>query len=193
MGNDQTMNLYLIQDPDNLPHMPHDKDNEDDPRDYDENLLKYFKSSVPVRDIWDFVFRISFEVAREKRLIKKLIIGSHGGYEPAGSSGVGFFYIGKSYISAGLGSAGEREVLKRVAQFFVKDADVYILACRTGNDKDVLQAVSKALGGIRVHGFTNYITTTDYGPLGIITLEDGTEDGGKHIVCVPGGCREAAP
>ena len=180
----RTMDLYLIQDP--KTPLPKDPDPEaDDPSGYNEHLLRYYRNSVPIRDVQDFLVRIRTEVMTRKRLIKRLIIGSHGGYT-GGPSGVGYFYIGKTYMSEF--SDKEFMLLSGVASFFVRNADVYIVACKTGNDSAVLRKLSKALGGVRVHGYTDYITTTNYGLF--ITLDDGTEDGGRHIVCLPGDCSQ---
>jgi hypothetical protein len=182
------MDLYLIQDP--KTPLPRDPDPEvDDPSGYNEHLLRYYRNSVPIRNIQDLLDRIRYEVTTRKRLIKRLIIGSHGAYVypyPGARSGTGYFYIGKTYISES--SDDEMMLLSGVARFFVRNADVYIVACKTGNDTAVLKKLSKALGGVRVHGYTDYITTTNYGLF--VTLDDGTEDGGQHIVCLPGDCSE---
>src|SRR5262245_59139934 len=127
----RTMDLYLIQDPDVV------WDDGNSPKGYNRDLLRYYKNSIPIRDIWDFVGRITFEVARKRRLIKNLIIGAHGSGLP---DGTGNFKIGRTWIIAGDDDSSRRDLntLRRVAPFFVRDADVYIVACRTGNATPLL-------------------------------------------------------
>jgi hypothetical protein len=179
---DKTMDLYLIQSPEAA--FP----DEDNVRGYNRDLLRYFKNSVPIIDLGDFICRIAREVGARRRLIKKLVIGSHG----AGfGDGYGYFHIGKTLIRTG--DDKEINTLKLIARFFVKDADVYLLACQTGQSTKLLRKVSAALGGVRVHGYTDYITTTNTGPFqwpfGGVSVDDGTDDEGKEIVCLPGSCR----
>ena len=85
--------------------------------------------------------------------------------------------------------------------YFTKDASVYIMACRTGHSTKLLQKVSRALGGVPVHGYTNWITTTDF--LATATVDTGVGDEykipgdekvyvGKHIICLPTSCMNAS-
>jgi hypothetical protein len=74
------------------------------------------------------------------------------------------------------------------------------MACRTGHATKLLQKVSRALGGVTVHGYANYITTTNYWLWASIdegvgdeyTINSGTSfeevPVGKHIVCWPTMC-----
>jgi hypothetical protein len=185
---DNTMDLYLIQDPNGKFEPP--KPGEDHPRDAVELALKYYqnhgKNPVPVRNIHDFVARIHFEVATRKKYIRRLIIGSHGTWDTEGPERyhLGWFWIGNTQITRN--SEQEFALLRTVSTLLTHNADVYIVACRTGRDTDVLQAVSKALGGVRVHGYTEYITFTNW--LVKVEWEDGTERGGSRVVCVPGAC-----
>jgi hypothetical protein len=186
----ETMDLYLIQSPVVLP-------DDDNLRGYNRDLLKAYKNSIPVRDIGDFISRILMEVMKRHRLIKKLVIGSHGTGLP---TGYGLFYIGRDKIQTGEGwwegkyvEIGEAErqrldCLRVLAPVFARDADVYVMACKTGNDGALLRKVSQALGGVRVHGYTDYITTTNYWLS--VSVDDGTDDGGKEIVCWPSECRD---
>ena len=172
---DETIDLYLIQDPDVV--FP-DNDNT---RGFNRELLRYYNNSIRIKNIWEFIFRLNVEVTVRRKLIKKLIIGSHGSGIP---SGYGTFHIGSTLLNH---EDDDINLLKRVAHLFVKEADVYIMACRTGYDQALLRKVSNALGGVRVHGYTDYITTTNYGLF--VTLDDGTDDEGSEIVCLPGSCR----
>src|SRR5262245_14336636 len=155
--------LYLIQSPETA--FPAD----DNTRGYNRDLLKYFRNSIPVKDITDFILRVTREVHRSRRLISKLVIGSHGSGLP---SGVGHFYIGGNTIAYDDDAKIDR--LRVLAPLFTKDAEVFILACRTGHSQPLLRKVSRALGGVAVHGYTAYITTTNY--LVKRTLDDGVGD-----------------
>jgi hypothetical protein len=170
------MDLYLIQSPDVLL-------DDDNLRGYNKDLLRAYKNSIPVTDMWDFIGRLTIEVTTHHRLIKKLVIGSHG----AGIvEGTGHFFLGGTMLNAR--SINEINNLRVIAPFFAKNADVYILACKTGYAGELLRKVSKALGGVRVHGYTDYITTSNWGLW--VTVDDGTDDEGKEIVCWPGECRD---
>ncbi|BDC51442.1 hypothetical protein F183_A37580 [Bryobacterales bacterium F-183] len=187
MAND-TFDLVLIQDPNNIPQrlLDYNPKIHDHPADYLNALKSYFRQGVTIGNMNEFCGRIFAEVSLRKRLIKNLVIGAHGGYEDGKYEG-GHFYIGSTVITSGIGSRNEHALLRRVAPFLSRDAHVYILACRTGNDRSVLSKVSECLGGIPVHGYTNYITTTSFGPY-YTALDDGTGDGGKEVVCINGQC-----
>jgi hypothetical protein len=182
--------LYLIQSPDVA--FPAN----DNVRDYNRYLLKYYETSIPVRNITDFITRVIVEVGARKRRISKLVIGSHGDGVPYGT---GYFHIGETLID-NEDKHNRIDRLKNLAPFFEPDAEVYILACHTGFAITLLQKVSKALGGIAVHGYTGYITTTNY-LLGVSVDDDvGDEFAlfantdseelhvGKHVVCWPTSC-----
>jgi hypothetical protein len=169
----KVMSLVLIQ------HPAHSIDG-----DFNEDLIRYFKNSMAIKNIGDFIFRVNFEVVRRRLLIGTLVIGSHGHGLPNGD---GYFTLGSTVINAQ--SENEINLLKLIAPFFIKEARVYIMACKTGNATPLLQKVSAALGGGSVHGYTKDIETTSFGPF--VWLDDGTDDrGGREIVCLPGECRD---
>jgi hypothetical protein len=184
--------LYLIQSPETA--FPAD----DNTRGYNKDLLKAYRNSIPVRDIEDFILRVDVEVASKRRLISKLVIGSHGTGIP---TGYGNFHIGKDTIDQDDDKKIDR--LRILAPSFERGAEVEILACRTGHATKLLQKVSRALGGITVHGYTNYITTSDYW-LGV-SVDRGVGDKyaiypdtsfeevhvGKHVVCWPAVCLDS--
>jgi len=176
---DDTFDLYLIQAPETA--FPSD----DNTRGYNRDLLRAYKGSLPVQNIGDFIGKVIFESLRRHQKIKKLVIGSHGAGLPGG---YGHFYIGENTLDV----KDERiEYLSLIKPYLAADADVYILACKTGFDEPLLQRVSRVLGGVRVHGYTEFITTTNY--LFFIDVDDGTDDGGRHIVCLPNKCVDYVP
>ena len=81
------------------------------------------------------------------------------------------------------------EKLRVLAPIFAKDADVYIMACKTGNDGTLLRRISTILGGVRVHGFTNYVYATNY-LYWIATVDDDTDGENREIVCWPSQCKD---
>jgi len=180
----KTMNMYLIQSPDTV------WQGSQDPLDpgYNRDLLKYYrkKGGQPVQDIGDFIKRIYVEVTQRKALIKKLVIGSHGTGEPGNA---GYFRLGTTIISSG--DDKEIHLIGTIKNFLVRGAEVYILACRTGHATDLLRKLSFALGGVRVYGYTDFITTTNYGFFGV-GVDDGTGDEGKETVCWPSICLNGA-
>lgn len=184
MSEYRTMELYLIQSPESV------WQTDDNTRGYNRDLVRYYRKSggIPIMDLQDFVNRVFSEVTGRKALIKKLVIGSHGSGDPTTRLG-GVFYLGKNAVFHD--SYQYLEILGTIKRFLVRDAAVYILACRTGNDTRVLQAVSRALGGVRVYGYTDYITSTSYGFLGV-SVDDGTGDEGKEVVCWPTVCLTGA-
>src|SRR5438552_2113195 len=97
----RTMDLYLIQSPDVT------WDNGHGEKDYTRDLLRYYRNSIPIRDVWDFVGRITFEVAAQRRLIKNLVIGSHGSGNPQTRSGI--FMIGRTYMTATVENDSDKE------------------------------------------------------------------------------------
>ena len=104
-----------------------------------------------------------------------MIIAAHGdvGVVRVGTTGVN----GDKYDAATL--AGLKPLL-------AKDANVYILACHTGQREETLRSLSNALGGVKVHGYTGSIVTSDY------WIDVGMEEG-KHIVCFKNMCDEQKP
>ena len=87
----KTMDLVLIQDPNHIPQglLTYDRDQEDHPSGYLKDLLRYYREGIPVKDIAEFCGRIFAEVSLRKRLVKNLIVGSHGAHT-GGKNGVGF-------------------------------------------------------------------------------------------------------
>jgi hypothetical protein len=175
---DTDFDIYVIQDPDGYLDLPPDSERKGDLQGQLYNLHRYFWARgdhpVYVKDLNDFVLQILVQVATKMGKIKTLVIAAHGA--------PGVFYIGKSPIN---GSEKDLAALRKLAPFFAKDANVYILACRCGQSEELLWKLSRAFGGVKVHGYTDYIVTTDYGIT--VTLEDGTENGGKHLVCLRNG------
>jgi hypothetical protein len=178
------MNLYLIQSPEAVWQGGRDPLD----RGYNSDLLRYFhrKGSLPIQDIGDFINRVFTEVTRRQALIRKLVIGSHGAGEP---NNVGHFRLGTTIITSG--DDKEIQLMGTMRRFLARDAEVYILACRTGFATNLLRKLSAALGAVRVYGYTDFITTTSYGFLGV-EVDDGTGDEGKELVCWPSICLAGA-
>jgi len=151
---------------------------------YNEDLLKYYRNSIAVNNIEDFINRVISEVIVRKRLIRTMVIGSHGHGIP---SGYGHFKIGRTFVDTTDDGYKEIMKLRLIAPYFLNEAAVYIVACKTGNATILLKRVSAALGGISVHGYTSDITTSGYGPFGA-DMDNGTDDGGREIVCWPSAC-----
>src|SRR5882724_3158267 len=173
----KTIDIFVIQNTDKCV----ESDDKDNCEGYLQSLFAYyyFNGAIIVSDIPDFIDVVTKKVMMSGGAkIKNLVIGSHGhgdGYPGA------YFRIGSAVIDHA--STDHLTSLGLLAPFFAKDADVFILACHTGQSKVLLQKVSKALGGIRVHGYTESIETNGF------TLDDGTRDGGQQIVCVLGKCK----
>jgi hypothetical protein len=141
---------------------------------------------MAVRDIDDFVGRVLAASFMAGKKVTKLVIGSHGS---GIDSGYGNFHIGKTVINT---DPDDYKMLKQklwpIRTVLAAHAHVYLLSCRTGKSTALLGGVSDALGGIAVHGFTDYISTLN---LYVYTsVDDGTEDGGKEIVCWSNECVE---
>lgn len=115
--------------------------------------------------------------------IKTLVIAGHGASN--------HFDIGNEHVGLDPDYVERIDKLKLIAPSLAKDADVYILACKAGNDDKLLKRVSMALGGVRVHGYTGYIWTTSY--WAFVTLDDSVnpEDGGHEVVCLSNNCSVA--
>jgi len=82
--------------------------------------------------------------------------------------------------------AGDKEIelFRAIALSLYENADVYIMACKTGFATNLLQQV-RGPWRIRVHGYTEYITTTNYW----FTSPSMTERRrGAGIICLPGNC-----
>lgn len=181
----RTVDLYLIQAPESMLDEPA-RAGEDNPRTFLKSLLKAYPDSIPVRDIRDFVNRVLAESLAKHRLIKKLVIGSHGYGDLA--TGYGQFYIGREIIISDKESWEKLDSLKVLAPAFAPGADVVIMACKTGVNGALLQKVSAVLGGVKVHGFTDYVTATDWWLFA--TASDETDDGNREIVCWPSECSD---
>jgi len=170
----KTIDVFVIQNTDKCVKA----DDKDNCEGYLQDLLRYyyFNGAVAVADIWDFIAVVTKKVMMSGGAkIKNLVIGSHG----HGGAGA-YFRIGSDVIDHA--STTELTSLRLLRPCFAKDADVFILACHTGQSKVLLQKVSEALGGVRVHGYTENIETNGF------TLDDGTRDGGRQIVCIAGKC-----
>jgi hypothetical protein len=171
-----TIELFLIQAPE------HAYPATDNVRGYNRGLLKYFgKKAIPVQDFADFLHRVLVEVVPTGKKISKLVIGAHG--SAAGVDGFGDIRIGESTLDY---CDPRLDAFRLIAPFFTRDAQVYILACKTGWDTPLLRRISFLLGGVEVHGYTGFITTTDWGFF--TTLDDDTDDGGVERVCWPQFC-----
>ena len=170
----KTIDIFVIQPLDRCVSA----DNKDNCEGYLANILTYYKynGAFTVQDTDDFVRQISAMVRKsDGAKIKTLVIGSHGR-----DGRDGYFRIGNDVIDAF--SVTELHTLKTLAPYFSQDADVFIMACKVGGNQRVLQKVSEALGGVRVHGYTANIITTEE------SVDDGTRDGGKHVVCMRSNC-----
>jgi hypothetical protein len=173
---EKTIDIFVLQPPDKCV----DAHNPDDCRDYLSGLKTYyqFNGITQVQDIQDFIKQIGEQVAKSGAKIKKLVIGSHG----IGGKGA-YFRIGNNVIDQS--SFPEIDALRRAAPFFAKNADVFIMACRTGQNETLLKRVSKALGGVKVHGYTDGIETDG------ITVD--IEGDGKENVCTESECTKTDP
>jgi hypothetical protein len=180
----ETMDIYLVQSPDVVPESDGVPDH-DSPKDFLRNMLKAYKTGIPVRDTPDFVGRVLYEYFSRAKLVKKMVIGSHGTGLP---TGYGIFHIGRDIIMDDDDGHKKLEKLRVLAPIFTRDADVYIMACKTGNDGTLLRRVSTALGGVKVHGFTDFVTATNYWLWA--SVDDETDDGNKEIICWPSECRD---
>ena len=113
--------------------------------------MDYYKynGAVMVQNTPEFVKLVLSKVTQGSgAMIKTLIIGSHG----AGGT-YGYFRIGNDIVDAGSGK--ELVSLTVLTPFFSKYAEVYILACNTGQNHVLLNKVSTALGGVGVTAMTN--------------------------------------
>jgi hypothetical protein len=99
----------------------------------------------------------------------------------AGHGDVGIVRVGTSAVN---GDKYDAATLAGLKPFLAKDADVYILACHTGQ-RETLWSLSNALGGVKVHGGS--IVTTDY------WIDVGMVEEGKHIVCFKNICDQPKP
>jgi hypothetical protein len=180
----ETMDIYLVQSPDVVPESDGNPDH-DSPKDFLRNMLKAYKTGIPVRDVPDFVSRVMLEYFTKGKPVKKMVIGSHGAGLP---NGYGHFYIGHEFIADDKEGCEKLEKLRILAPIFTRDANVYIMACKAGNDGTLLRRVSTVLGGVKVHGYTDFITATNY--LLWASVDDETDDGSKEIVCWPSECRD---
>jgi hypothetical protein len=172
----RTIDLYLVQDP--ATAFPAD----DNTRGYNRGLLDAYDGSLAVRNIQHLIILVQMEVALKHAPVRNLVIGSHGA---ALGDGNGFFHIGENTLNYNDNRMLQFKVLRPL---FAPDGAVFLLSCRTGRDATLLRQVSRCFGGIPVHGYTDYITTTNY--LFLTTVDDGTDDEGSEIVCWPNRCRD---
>jgi hypothetical protein len=181
-----TMDIYLVQSPTVVPESDGNPDH-DSPRDFLRNMLKAYRKEIhhPVKDISDFVGRVMFEYISRRKLVKKMVIGSHGS---GLATGYGLFYIGKDLIMDDDDGHQKLERLRMLSAIFSPDAEVVLMACKTGNDGSLMRRVSSVLGGVKVRGYTDYVTATNYWLWA--SVDDETDDGSKEIVCWSGECRD---
>jgi hypothetical protein len=172
----RTIDLYLIQDP--ATAFPAD----DNTRGYNRDLLDAYKGSIPVRNIQHFILSVQMAVATKRAFVRRLVIGSHGA---AFGDGNGSFHIGENTIS--YNDERMRQFI-HLKPLFAPGGAVVLLSCRTGRDGALLRQVSRCFGGIPVHGFTDYITTSNY--LFWTSVDDGTDDEGSEIVCLANFCHD---
>jgi hypothetical protein len=177
MSDTDTFDLYLVQDPFYVLR--------DNAKGQLYNLLSYyafsFKFTLPVNTTVDLVQKVMGVARARGQKLKTLVIASHGA--------AGTFYIGKDLIDRD--ADVYLSTLGQIAPFLDKNAEVYIVACFTAREREVLQKVSLALGGVRVHGYTEWIWTHNYGVL--VTMDDSvnSEGGGHEIVCLANKCSVA--
>jgi hypothetical protein len=187
---EKEIDIYTIQDPDTEKSGSAEHSKEDLQGQL-TNLHRHYQQkgvhTIYVKDIRDFVRQVQAQTQNKGAKIRNLIIAAHGW--------PGFVRIGKDPVN---GSEDELAILGKLAPLFARDANVYLLSCRTGQKGELLKNFSRAFGGVKVHGYTGYIVTTDYWIN--VTLDDGTEndDGtgkkGKHVVCFKNrkeGCEES--
>ena len=148
-------------------------------------MLKAYKTGIPVRDVSDFVGRVMHEYFSKGKPVKKMVIGSHG---TGLANGYGIFHIGRDIIMDDDDGQEKLDKLRILAPIFTDDANVYIMSCKTGNDGTLLRRISTVLGGVKVHGYTSFVTATNY--LLWASVDDETDDDSKEIVCWPSECRD---
>jgi hypothetical protein len=182
---EKEIDIYTIQDPDTIKgdSGPHSKE---DLKGSLENMERHYRHrgvhTIYVKDIDDFVRQVQAEAQSKSAKIRNLIIGAHGA--------PGFVYLGKNPVN---GDNKELATLGKLAPFFAKGANVYLLSCRTGQKEELLQGISSAFGGVNVHGYTARIETTDYWLNVSLDVEDVDDRGkkGKHVVCFKNRCDES--
>lgn len=175
------IDIYTIQDPDSI-KSGDERHSKEDLQGQLTNLQRHYRNkgvhTIYVKDIHDFVRQVQAQTQNKGVKIRNLIIAAHGF--------PGFVYIGKNPVN---GDDRELAILRKLAPSFARDANVYLLSCRTGQKDELLKKFSRAFGGVNVHGYTGFITTTDYWFK--VNLDDGTEEGGKHVVCFRNRCEES--
>ena len=181
----ETMDIYLVQSPDVVPESDRNPDH-DSPKDFLRNMLKAYKTGIPVRDVPDFVGRVMLEYFTKGKPVKKMVIGSHGAGLP---NGYGHFYIGHEFIAddAKRGTRNSRN------SGFSRRSSPAMRTFTSWLARPVTMApccgrVSTVLGGVKVHGYTDFVTATNY--LLWASVDDETDDGSKEIVCWPSECRD---
>ncbi len=165
---DNEIDIHAITDPDTVKRG--DKEHPiEDLKDQLTNLHRHYQNrgvqTIYVKSLADLVRQAQEQAQQKGAKIRNLIIAAHGdvGIVRVGTTGVN----GDKYDAATL--AGLKPLL-------TKDANVYIMACHTGQREETLRSLSNALGGVKVHGYTGSVETTDY------WIDVALSAEGKHVV-----------
>jgi TolA-binding protein len=173
---DNVIDIHAITDPDTVKRG--DKEHPiDDLKGQLTNMRRHYENrgiqTIYVKSLSDLVRQAQEQAKKKGTKIRNLIIAGHGD--------VGIVRVGTSGVN---GDKYDAATLAGLKPFLAKDADVYILACHTGQREETLRSLSNALGGVKVHGYTGSIVTTDY------WIDVGMVEEGKHIVCFKNRCDE---
>ena len=180
-----TMDIYLVSDPDVA--LEDAGPGNASPRDYLNNMLKAWIGSIRVRDVAHFNACVLYQYFSRQKKVRKMVIGCHG---TGLTTGYGMFEIGTDIISDDDDGHKLLQKMMILRPVFALNADVYIMACKTGNDASLLRRISVALGNVRVHGYTDFVTSTNYLCDRLsYSVSDETDDGNNEIVCWPSECR----
>jgi len=174
------LELYLITDP------ATENQKDSNATGYLQDLLDNYQpeGAMAVRNVDDFVNRVVAVCLLTGKKVRKLVIGCHGNGLDTGS---GVFHIGATpYVSSKDDAEELKKKLAPIVPWLTAHADVYILTCKAGKSTVLLGMVSDALGGVAVHGFTDFIYTTSF--LGYTSVDDQTDDGADEIVCWSNEC-----
>ena len=170
---DDGVELYLITDP------ATENQSDSNATGYLQDLLDNYQSegAMAVRNVDDFVNRVIAVCQLTGKKVRKLVIGCHG------STGV--FHIGATTYTWDDADKLKTK-LAPIVPWLTAHADVYLLSCKVANKPLALSILSDALGGVAVHGFTDWIYTTSF--LGYTSVDDQTDDGANEVVCWSNEC-----
>lgn len=171
---EKVFDIHIITDPDTVTRDGVSSDGKPiskaDLKAHLTNMRKHYENrgvhTIYVKDLGDLVRQVQGQAQKKGAKIRNLIIGAHGAY--------GVCRIGKTLVN---GDKNDAAALRKLRPLFAKDANVYILACHTGQSENALKNISDAFGGVKVHGYTGNIVTTDY------WLDVGMNEEGEHLVC----------